>query len=92
MHIAAVEEGLRLARNLARRLAQREVAAQQGLHAAERVSDLSKLATASKLRERAGDDFQSLVDDMADGSQLEAVWIAPHTIRSVLERECDVAA
>jgi hypothetical protein len=29
---------------------------------------------------------------MADGSQLEAVWIAPHTIRSVLERECDVAA
>jgi hypothetical protein len=29
---------------------------------------------------------------MADGSQLEAVWIAPHTIRSVLGRECNVAA
>jgi hypothetical protein len=71
----------RRALNVARRLAQKAGDAQGGFAAAQQIEDLSRLAEASKLRERnAGPgpgSFHDLIDEMADGSALETVYVNP---------------
>jgi hypothetical protein len=66
------------------RLLGRQNAAQAAQAAAQHVEDLSALATASKLRERAPATFQTLVEEMSDGSPAENVYVDPRTLADAL--------
>jgi hypothetical protein len=66
------------------RLTRVEARAGQAQAAAQHIEDLNKLAASSALRERAPATFQALVDDMADGSPAETVYVAPDTLAGAL--------
>lgn len=78
-------------RNIQRRLAQKELTAQQAQPAAQHIEDIGKLAAASKLRGRnpgpGVGSFHDLVAEMAEGSPAATVYVAPGVLAAILTGE-----
>jgi len=89
---AQLEAAARQALTPERILANRKAAAQQAILFAQRQEEISKLAAASKLRERDKDTFQGLVEEMAEGSDSQTVYASPAAITAALSEESHVVA
>jgi hypothetical protein len=61
-----------------------EAKAAQAEQVAQHVEDITKLAKASALRTRDPQTFQALVDDMAEGSPVEDVYVPPDKLADAL--------